>query len=111
MDVRKSGILYVIDNNKLNPLTSSSFFFYFICSRRICRYILALSVYIPAMEERASDPYCIACGGLVGFEDVYGSRSRRYLVDHDIELDPTNPLDWGGVYRAGLSPLLHPFML
>ena len=41
----------------------------------------------------------------MGFEDVYGSRSRTWIYA-DINLDPTNPLEWGGIYRAGLSPVL-----
>lgn len=57
-----------------------------------------------------SDPYCIACGGLVGFEDVYGRRSRTCIID-DIQLDFRNPLEWGGIYRSGLSSVLHRFRL
>ncbi|KAK2754248.1 hypothetical protein FQN54_007127 [Arachnomyces sp. PD_36] len=53
--------------------------------------------------ERISDPYCIACGGLVGFEDIYGHRSRTRSID-DIKLDPKNPLEWGSFYRAVFQP-------
>lgn len=61
------------------------------------------------MEERVTDPYCIVCGGLVGFEEVYGKRSKTWKY-WEIVLDPANPLEWGGIYRAGLQspPILLP---
>ncbi|PGH11336.1 hypothetical protein AJ79_04952 [Helicocarpus griseus UAMH5409] len=50
-------------------------------------------------DARPPDPYCFICGGLVGFEDVYGRRCSR-LVINPIELDfKNNPLEWGSIYR------------
>ncbi|KAK2762697.1 hypothetical protein FQN54_000871 [Arachnomyces sp. PD_36] len=55
------------------------------------------------MEERVSDPYCIACGGLVGFEDIYGSRGQTDNPN-DTKVDFSNPLEWGSIYRAVFQP-------
>lgn len=53
-------------------------------------------------EERVSDPYCVVCGSLVGFQDMYGDRCQ-VVSPWEIEPDPKNPLEWGGIFRAGSS--------
>lgn len=56
------------------------------------------------LEERVCDPYCVACGGLVGFVDIYGDRCR-IVSPWDMEPDPKDPLEWGGIFRASSSPV------
>ncbi|KAL1969627.1 hypothetical protein VTN77DRAFT_8180 [Rasamsonia byssochlamydoides] len=48
------------------------------------------------------DPFCIACGALISFEEVFGY--RRWSVDFKPELDSKNPMIWSRLYRVIFRP-------
>lgn len=49
--------------------------------------------YIPDRGVHASKgphPYCVACGGLVGYPEIYGPSNGEYIFG----IDPEDPLEW-----------------